>query len=371
MLVDEIKIIPHESARDVGEMILVGQQRFDSDFLFQEFCHAAVVLPVGFHKKEHPFALAVLFAESEAFRFDMFRKFFPVDRSENRVRGNLEDVVFVDKADRDDRRFIFLCGSGVGIHMRHQVPAEGHPVLHGRFGNIGSQLEIQPELHIREIGDFALDEFAAHEEIKSNIDAALFHRGDQIVQTVDHDGVQRGGTSGVFQDKPVVEVMQADKVVADFRHLVGEQIGIFPVHEIDVERDVSSVEADGYAGAFFKLEVVACGFHKTVFSRRGVELVGKVDNRTFHRRMILDDAPLFSRSQNHWLLLRNGYAVIGECDAGDEPDSSVAGCFERQMIHRFVLNRICGVVDADDLQIGLSAPCDEAVFQLARMRRGA
>ena len=275
--------------------------------------------------------------------------------------------IFVDHADRDDRRFILPGESGIGVDVIKQIRGELLIVFHRRVADEDQRLVLfQRGSPIGIFREFSRGDLAHGEEVDRRVDSAFFQGAEQVIHAVEAIGVGRGAVSPGSLDQLPVEMVETDQIVsracAEFR----EFVCFFLLHEMDVIGDIGTVETGGDAGTFFKFRPSVHAAQTPVFSRGSVEEVGEVENASgFDVLAVFEFHPVGIRLHDQRNVERGIHLAVGEGDGRNEPFGG-AVAFKRDPLHR-----LSGELKARDIKADSGAridspPADRRVFDLAR-----
>ena len=196
-----------------------------------------------------------------------------------RACDSLRKRILVDQTDVDDRRILLPRQFRVRIDVIEQMGGKRFQIPHSVFIQECQRFEFgRPDSPVGIFRDLPLFQRTGAEEIERGVDSPLPTRGQLIVQFVQTHGIQFGGSPVCPFHQLLVEMVETDQVVSGGRQFIEHPVGEFFLHEIGFSHVVDSPEADGDAGPFLKLEMIAGDPEKSILSGRLVQQIGKVDD---------------------------------------------------------------------------------------------
>lgn len=268
--------------------------------------------------------------------------------------------VFVDHADREDRRLPAVFVSGIRIAVRQELPGERLEVFpdarHQRQG--GAKIVQAADFDVRHI---LPGRYARGVEVDGHIDAGLLQPGDQVVEPVEPFRVELQPVLRPFGQHHVV-VVNPHAVEAEPGQPHRQKVRLRMRELVGGPAEIDAVEPDRFAGAFRELEMVPCGDDPAEFSGRNMVQKRKVQRGILlHLELLFERPELLPRRDFPADLRTQGGHFAADRNAGDHPDR-VAG---RRQLQRFDRSgRIEGEAGEIEGRLRLriaSAPCDQRV----------
>ncbi|MDF3056268.1 MAG: hypothetical protein K0R17_483 [Rariglobus sp.] len=208
-----------------------------------------------------------------------------------RIRVAVKNRVFVDAAQRDQRRVILPGESRVRVDVPQKITREILPVLAGLIDEVDEELELLPMLHGPAQGREHLPCFARHVEIGGQVNAALLQAEKQMVKLVHLDGIELRRPLVHCLRQLRVMMMKTHRVVTARREAIGQPAGGGLVGKVGLPAKVDPVKAHRFVRALFENEFPVADDQSPVFSRRAIEQRREVERRP--RRDILRPVELF------------------------------------------------------------------------------
>ena len=205
-----------------------------------------------------------------------------------------EGDVLVRERHREKRGVSAPGQPGVRVAVGQQIAHELLPVLPS--GGVDRQ-ELLHRVTVahRGLRQFPVAEAAAAVEIERDVDAALLHAVEQIVEPVELLRQQFGRIAPLPVRQRIVIVVKADRCVAEARQLVGQLFSSRLVEAESRKTEVRAIEPEPFPRRFFRGEMASfVGRDPAVLSGRRVEHAGEIEDRPcddrlhgFHRRPLL------------------------------------------------------------------------------------